>query len=194
MTKIDILNTIYKTPQKIFSLKELSLMFPSIKYVNLKRRLNNLVKRNRILNPSRGFFAKDDYTITELAGKIYSPSYLSLESVLAKEGIIFQRYDSTFMVSYINREIKINNNNIVYKRLRNEILLNNLGIEKKDNYFIASKERAFTDAVYLYRDYHFDNLSILNWDLVLELSKIYKNKKTTKRIISYYKLNKKDHV
>ena len=98
------------------------------------------------------------------------------------------------MVSYINREIKINNNNIVYKRLRNEILLNNLGIEKKDNYFIASKERAFTDAVYLYRDYHFDNLSILNWDLVLELSKIYKNKKTTKRIISYYKLNKKDHV
>jgi len=98
------------------------------------------------------------------------------------------------MVSYINREIKIDNNNIVYKRLRNEILLNNLGIEKKDNYFIASKERAFTDSVYLYRDYHFDNLTTLNWDLVLELSKIYKNKKTTKRIISYYKLNKKDHV
>ncbi len=194
MIKIDILNTIYKTPQKIFSLKELSLMFPSVKYVNLKRRLNNLVKRNKILNPSRGFFAKHDYTITELAGKIYSPSYLSLESVLTKEGIIFQRYDSTFMVSYLNREIKIDNNNIIYKRLRNEILLNNLGIEKKDNYFIASKERAFTDTVYLYRDYHFDNLATLNWELVLELSKIYKNKKTTKRIISYYKLNKKDHV
>ena len=194
MTKTNILKTLYNSPQKIFTLKELSLMFPSIEYVNLKRRLNNLTKSNQILNPKRGIYAKDNYLIPELAGKIYSPSYLSLESILAKEGVIFQKYNSTFMISYVNREIKISDNLIIYKRLRNEILLNNLGIEKIDNYFAASKERAFTDAVYLYHDYHFDNLDNLNWDFVLELSKIYKSKKTSKRILSYYKLNKKDHV
>lgn len=194
MTKIDIITTLYKSPQKIFTLKELSLIFPSIKYANLKRRLNNLVQKNKILNPSRGIYAKDNYSTPELAGKIYSPSYLSLESVLAKEGIIFQKYIRTSMISYVNRDIKIDNHNIVYKRLRNEILLNNLGIENKDNYFVASKERAFTDAVHLYRDYHFDNLTTLNWNLVLDLSKIYKSHITAKRIISYYRLNKKDHV
>ncbi len=194
MNKKDILNTIYKTNQNIFSLKELSLMFPSIRYVNLKRRLNNLVKRNKILNPSRGIYAKDNYSIPELALKIYSPSYLSLESVLVKEGVVFQKYNTTFVVSYVNREIKINDQKIIYKRLRNEILFNNLGIEKKDNYFVATKERAFTDAVHLYRDYHFDNLSTLDWNFVLELSKIYKNKKTTKRIFSYYKLVQKENV
>lgn len=194
MHKIDILNTIYKTNQNIFSLKELSLMFPSIKYVNLKRRLNNLVKKNKILSPTRGIYTKDNYSVAELALKLYSPSYLSLETVLVKEGVIFQEYNSTYVISYKNRVIKINGHNIIYKRLRSEILLNNLGVEKKDNYAIATKERAFTDSVHLYGNYHFDNLSTLNWNLVLELSSIYKNKKTKKRITDYYKLSKKDHV
>lgn len=194
MNKIDILKNLYNLPQTIFSLKELSLMFPQISYVNLKRRINNLVKRKKILNPVRGIYTKENHNIFELACKIYTPSYISLESVLAKEGIIFQRYNTIFAISHVSRELKLKEAKIAYKRLKGEILLNNLGIEKHNNYFIASKERAFTDAVYLYRDYHFDNLSILNWDLVLGLTKIYKNNAMKKRVTSYYNLYIKDHV
>ncbi|MFA5749706.1 MAG: hypothetical protein WC895_00590 [Candidatus Shapirobacteria bacterium] len=194
MKKIDILNTLYKLSQTVFSLKELSLMFPEIKYVNLKRRVNNLVKKEKLMNPIRGILAKNNFSLLELACKVYTPSYVSLETILAKEGVIFQKYDTIFTISHVSRELKVGNNKIGYRRLKNEILLNNLGIERYNNYFVASKERAFTDAVYLYRDYHFDNLNILDWNLVLDLAKIYKSKAMTKRIMSYYNLYKKDHV
>lgn len=194
MKKIDILGLLYKLPITVFTLKELSLMFPELSYVNLKRRMNNLVKRKKILNLRRGIFVKTEYNKFELACKIYVPSYVSLESVLAKEGIIFQKYDTIFAISHTDREIKVDNHFIKYKRLRDEILLNDFGLEKDNNFFVASKERAFTDAVYIYRNYHFDNLDVLNWDKVFDLSKIYNNKAMLKRIKSYYNLYKENHV
>jgi len=57
---------------------------------------------------------------------------------------------------------------------------------KKDNYFEATKERAFLDALYLYKDYHFDNLEQLNKEKVMELAKIYNNKALIKRTKSYF--------
>jgi len=194
MKKVSIFTDIYKLPQKVFSLTELSLKYSNIKYVNLKRRINNLVKMGKLLSPARGIYTKDDYRLAELACKIYTPSYVSLETVLAKSGVIFQKYDSVFVISHISRNLSVGTNKIIYKRLRNEILLNNLGVKKEGEYFEATAERAFTDAIYLYRDYHFDNLSGLDWNIVLELSKIYKSKAMDKRINSYYKLYKKENV
>lgn len=194
MKNLPIFTDIYKLSQKVFTLTELSLKYPSIKYVNLKKRINNLVKTGKLANPTRGIYVKDEYNLAELACKIYTPSYVSLETVLAKSGIIFQKYNSIFVISHVNRGLLVGTSKIIYKRLRSEILVNNLGIVKNGEYFEATAERAFTDAVYLYRDYHFDNLSNINWDLVFELTKIYKNKTMVKRISSYYKLYKNEHV
>ena len=191
MKRNDLILKLYSLPQTVFSLRELGLMFTEIKYVNLKRRLNNLVKTNKLESPARGIFAKSNFVVYELACKLYSPTYISLESVLAKEGIIFQKYESVFAISYINREIKLSNKiTINYKRLKGEILNNKLGVDRKQAYFVASPERAFTDAVYIYRDYYFDNLAGLDWDKVFEISKIYKSKILVKRLESYYKLTK----
>lgn len=194
MKKISIFTDIYKSPQKVFTLRELSLRYPNLKYVNLKRQINNLVLTNKLLNPVRGIYLKDDYKLAELACKIYTPSYVSLETVLTKFGIIFQKYDSVFVISHVNRNLSVETNKIIYKRLRNEILINSFGVKNNNEYFEATVERAFTDAVYLYRNYHFDNLSGLNWDIVVELVKIYKNKAMEKRINSYYKLYKNEYV
>ena len=194
MKRVSIFTDIYKLSQKVFTLTELSLKYPDIKYVNLKRRINNLVKTGKLANPSRGIYVKDEYNLAELACKIYTPSYVSLETVLAKSGIIFQKYNSIFVISHVNRGLLVGTSKIIYKRLRSEILLNNLGIIKNGEYFEATAERAFTDAVYLYRDYHFDNLSGLDWNIVLELVLIYKSKAMERRINSYYKLHKKENV
>lgn len=194
MKKASIFTDIYKLSQNVFTLAELSLQYPNIKYINLKRRINNLVKTGKLLSPARGIYAKDGYKLVQLACKIYTPSYVSLETVLAKSGVIFQKYGSIFVISHVNRNLSIKTNKIIYKRLRNEILLNNLGVKKVGEYFEATAERAFTDAIYLYRDYHFDNLSGLDWNTIFELSKIYKSKAMDKRINSYYKLYKKENV
>ncbi|MBU4210933.1 hypothetical protein KKC08_03695 [Patescibacteria group bacterium] len=194
MKKKDLALALYKNLQTVFSVKELTLMFSEISYKNLKRRLNYLVKQGKLRSVRRGILVKESYSIRELVNKIYKPAYISLETVLLDEGINFQSYKSIFAVSYLNREIEVDGTKIVYRRLKDEVLLNSLGVIRKENCVIATKERAFLDAVYLYRNYCFDNLSVLDWKKVFDIAPIYKNKSFVKRVNSYYKIYKQENV
>lgn len=190
----DFILELYKKPQTIFTLKEISLLFPKIPYKNLKSRVNYFVLVGKLKNLRKGIYAKDNFNFLELANKIYTPSYVSLETVLEKEGIIFQKYQTIFLASYLTRRIKVAGREIFYRKIKDEILLNNLGIEEGDSYFIATKERAFLDAIFLYKDYHFDNLKPLDWDKVEELKSIYSNKALEKRVREYYRIYKEDYA
>ena len=75
----------------------------------------------------------------------------------------------------------------------NFILMNRLGIEEKTGYFIATQERALLDAIYIYKDYHFDNLSPIDWGKVRTLQAIYKSKIFEKRVEEYFKSFKEDY-
>jgi len=74
-----------------------------------------------------------------------------------------------------------------FKKIKDTILTNNAGVEDKNNYSVATKERAFLDTIYLNKDYHFDNLSSLDWDKIFEILLIYDNKRMTKNVKEYYK-------
>ena len=131
-------------------------------------------------------FAKDkNYNLKELAVKIYSPSYISFETALRKAGIIFQHYESIFVATKWPKEKKINNHTFVFRKIKDEVLYNPLGIENKENYSIATPERSFLDMIYLFPNYYFDNLDILNWDKCFEIAKIYNNKQLIKRLKKY---------
>jgi len=54
------------------------------------------------------------------------------------------------------------------------ILVNPQGVEIRDEYSIASRERAFMDTIYLNTEYHFDNLSPIDWDKCREILPIMK--------------------
>lgn len=190
----DIVLSLYKMPQTIFSLKEISLLFPSISYNNLRRRMSYNVKAAKLKKLRRSIYAKDNYNPFELATKLYTPSYISLESVFKKEGMVFQTYESIFAIASLTRTIKADGNTIIYRKLPNEVLLNKEGLIEIDNYYRATPERAFLDAVYLYKDYHFDNLKPLNWERTMELKAIYKNRVFEKRVDSYYKLYKNEYI
>jgi hypothetical protein len=186
--------TIYQNPKTVFSIKELSQLFPNISYQSLKDRLSYAVKTKKLQKPRRGIYTKSNYNPFELANKIYTPSYISLETVLLKEGIIFQEKKEITLVSYLTRTIKINDQIIIsYRKIKDPILNNLKGIVKNENYFIAEKERAFLDAIFLFKDFHFDNLN-LDWEKVFETVKIYQNKKLEKRVNEYYKIYKKEYA
>jgi len=69
----------------------------------------------------------------------------------------------------------------------------NKALEKRvKNYAIAIPERAFLDTLYLYKKYHFDNLSPINWKKVFEILPIYQNKALEKRIKKYHQEFKKE--
>lgn len=188
-----IVLTLYQKPQTIFTFKELSLLFRNLSYQSLKDKLSYAVETNKLLRLRKGVYAKINFNFFELANKLYTPSYISLETVLRNEGIIFQEDKTITVVSYLTRKLDINNQPIFYRKIANDILINRKGIIEKNNYFIASKERGFLDALFIYKNYHFDNLQPLDWEKINQLKKIYHNCSLEKRVNQYYQIYKKEY-
>jgi hypothetical protein len=182
------LKTILRSKQSVFTFKDFLLMWGGIDVKTAKVRINYYVQRGDLYPIRRGIYAKDkNYDRFELATKIFTPAYISFETVLGNAGITFQYYSQIFVASYQTNEIIADGQKIVYKTLKSSILTNSAGIENKEHYAIASPERAFLDVVYLNKDYHFDQLSSLNWDKVNELLPIYgKNRRISGQISKYY--------
>lgn len=186
MRKANILN-ILKTNKTVFSFKDIILASDEDNPALLRRRLHYYTKHNQLYSIRRGLYSKDkNYNRLELATKIFTPSYVSFETVLAKAGIIFQHYSQIFVASYQSKEIDCDGQAFVFKKMKDNILTDNAGVENKDNYWIATKERAFLDTTYLNKEYHFDNLSPLDWDKVFAILLIYSNKQMAKRVNKYY--------
>lgn len=143
----------------------------------VKSRINYYVSKGVLIQLRRGIFAKKTgFEIREAANKIFTPSYISLETVLQREGITFQDYGTTiFVVSYQTREITVGNFRINFKKIKDTILTNQKGILTQDGYSIATAERAFLDALYLYKEYYFDNLDPIDWRKAKDLVTIYES-------------------
>jgi hypothetical protein len=190
MEKAGLLN-ILRESSTVFTFKDILLASGETNSPLLIRRISYYVKNKELYPIRRGIYAKNkDYDRLELANKIFTPSYISFETVLAKAGLIFQHYDQIFAASYLTREITCDGRKYVFRRIKDTVLTNTLWVEKKGNYFIASKERAFLDMIYLNKNYHFDNLSSMDWDKCFEILAIYDNKAMASRLTSYYKLSK----
>lgn len=177
-----------RSPKTIFSSKDVSLLWGEESDEVIKKRLNKYVTAGKLIRVRRGLYAKDkDYNRFELATRINTPSYISFETVLTREGVNFQYYGNIFVASYINREITVGDQKITFVRMKDYVLTNTIGIEHKDGIATATKERAFLDRVYVTKDYHFDNLRSLDWNKVMEILPIYNNKRLEKKIKEYQK-------
>jgi predicted transcriptional regulator of viral defense system len=187
MKKGNYLKIILRSKKTVFSFKDIALLWRDSSSA-ARVRINYYVKHGDLYRIHQGFYAKDkNYNRYELATKIYSPSYISFETVLGKAGIVFQYYSQIFVTSYLTREITVDEQVYSYRKIKDSVLTNSIGIEHKRNYSIATPERAFLDVVYLNKDYHFDNLSTLDWNKLLEILPIYQNKRMGKEINFYLK-------
>lgn len=124
----------------------------------------------------------------ELAGKLKKRSYISFETVLAKDGIINQWYGAYFSAS--DRKLKIENKygKFDYRELSEKILNNRLGIINQGNYFIASAERAICDYFCKVGFQQLDDLDGVDKEKLIKISKIYHNKRLEKDILKLTKL------
>jgi len=170
--EIDLLFEIYKDSRTVFRINDIALLTNSADPL-LYQKLNKLVKKGKLLNIRKGIYAKEGYKSEELACLLYTPTYISLGYVLQRSGVIFQ-YDSAITnVSYLSREICVDNQSIRYRQIKPEILLNTSGIINKNNTNIATPERAFLDTLYLNGFFYFDNTKQLNTNKIYELLPIY---------------------
>jgi len=188
------ISEILRSPKTVFTFKDISLIWGDIDKKATIDAVNYYVKTGELYRMRRGIYAKDkNYDKLELATRIFTPSYVSFETVLVQAGINFQFYEKITIASYQTREISVNGQKYSYQKIQDLILTNSIGVEHMCETSIASPERAFLDIIYIYKNYYFDNLSCLNWDKVFEILPIYKNKKMVKRVndfFDYYKTNK----
>jgi len=190
MKKGQFLDILLRSTQTVFSTKEIALLWGEKNEAAARVRLRYYVKAGQLIRIRRGLYTKDkNYNKFELGTKIYTPSYISFETVLAKSGVIFQFYNQVFVASYVSRSVKVGNETYTFRRIRDSILTNHKGIEVKENYHIASLERAFLDTIFVKRNYHFDNLSPIDWQKVYDIMQDYKNKSLEKAILAYRKLS-----
>lgn len=186
--KKNLILAIYSAKNSVFSIKDIALLWEEPDTELVKMRIYRYVKAGKLYSIRRGLYAKDkNYNKNELATKIYTPSYVSFETVLGRAGVTFQHYSQIFAASYLTREITADGQTYSYRKIKDSVLTNNAGIERKRDYSAATPERAFLDTIYLNKGYHFDNLSVLDRNKVFEILPIYSNKRMEKEVKSYQK-------
>jgi hypothetical protein len=181
--KNNVILSIFQDVKTVFRLRDIALIVGEKDFESLNKKLNYYVRTGKLLNPRKGIYAKPNYSSEELACVLYTPSYISLEYVLQKAGVIFQFDSRITSVSYLSRSIDVQDKTFIYRKIKGEIIANTKGIVRQiDQVNIASSERAFLDLLYLNKNYYFDNLNPLNKAKIYDLLPIYMSKALTDRV------------
>ncbi len=178
---------IFKSSRTVLRLRDIGMLIGEENPDNLKAKTNYYVLNGVVKNIRKGIYVKDGYSPDELACRIYSPSYISLTTVLLRSGVIFQYSSVITAISYLSRAITVDGNNIEYRKLKNAVLVNTDGIIQKQNVNIATPERALLDTLYLNGNYYFDNMNIIDKDKVIGLLKVYNCRALEKRVRRLFK-------
>ncbi len=182
---------LYKSKATVFTFKDIALYLNEDNFNNLKSRIKYFVDKGYLFRQRRGIYSKKEFSKRELVTKIYTPAYISFETVLLAEGVIFQYYETLFVASYLTRDLKLKNGQkIRIRKLKNEILLSKKGLIRKNNFFMATVDIAFLDLIYLNRNYYFDNLRKIDFKKCRDIVIIYNNKQLEKKLEVYAKLAK----
>lgn len=191
MEKGNYLTTILKSAKTVLNISDIAMLWQDSNTKAARVRLSYYVKNGDLNRIRRGIYSKNkQYDRLELATRVFTPSYISFETVLVKEGLIFQYQTGITVASYLKREIVIDEQVYSFKKIKNAVLTNSIGVENLREMSMATKERAFLDTLYTNTDYHFDNLRSLDWDKVYKILPIYENKRMIKIVDQLFKQSK----
>lgn len=178
-----------KSPnQTVFSLSDLANISGGHTGAKLNSSLKFAVAQKDLIRISKALYVLDkNYSKLEFSNKFRSPSYISFYTVFAQNGIVFQPYSSIYTASSRSEEVMIDNQIYIYRKIKDEILLNPFGIHHDNFTFIASSERAICDKLYLDGEEYFDNLKKIDWQFMKEINeKVYDNNKVISKFIKNY--------
>ena len=188
ISKGNYLSAILRSNKTVFTTEDIALLWHESLSPKTLVRINYYVKQGELIPLRRGIYAKNEnYNKLELATRIITPAYVSFETILAREGVIFQFYMPIFVASYTTRQLLVDKQVYTYRKIKHEILLNPLGVEHTNETSSAVLERALLDTLYVGALSYFDNLRSVNWELLFSILPIYTNHQLEKKV---EKLNK----
>jgi predicted transcriptional regulator of viral defense system len=180
----------------VFSIKDIKKLFPDFD----SRRLNEWQKKEYIQKIKRGYYCFKDHSKQEsflffTANKIYSPSYISLESALSYYGFI---PESAFLITSITSLNTASYNtpvgNYSYKNILPQLFFGYRLIEENGiRIRIAEPEKLLLDYLYLNKLNNEEDIralrlnkeqinNILDYDSLFRYQQIFKSKILDKRV------------
>ena len=188
MRKGSHISTLLRSKKTVFSSRDIALLWGDPGSGKSRVKLNYYVKTGELYRIRKGLYAKDKhYDRLELATRIFTPAYVSFETVLARAGVVFQYYERIFVASYLSREVICDDQTYAVRKIKAVLLTNPAGVDQSGEYAIANKERAFLDTLYISGDYYFDNLTPLDWDKVFALLPLYGNRRLERAVQTLHK-------
>lgn len=181
MTKAELL---LSSSQTVFTVDDLAVLWQMTDRSRLWESIKYYLRTNRLHSIQRGVYAlSEDYSPFEAAVKLFPPAYISYTSALAYHGAFFQYSSEIHVMAQASKRLKVMSGQVfIYHQLKNYILLNQMGIEKLDGYWMATLERAICDTSYLVPSFVFEHLDNVNPQILEQLSKLYGNKSLQNRI------------
>lgn len=182
-SQINLLQTILNSSRTVFTMQSLTMLSGVADSKKMAKSLHYYSNEGKILNPRRGVYTKLKYDVQEMACGLYRPSYISMEYVLQRAGVVFQWDESITCVSYLSRMIEVDDKRFLYRKINPVLWVGMEGIEQRDNIAIATAERAFLDIMYLSAgNCYFDNLRPLSIKVIRELLPLYRSSKLKERV------------
>lgn len=170
--------------------------------------LNNLRRweeKGLLIKLRKGVYLLSDYKIYDpavLAGKIYAPSYVSLEYALGHYGVIPEMvFSVTSMTTRVTKQFHNKVGHYYYHKIKSNAFGGYIPTSKDGiSYYFATPEKALVDFLYLNRDnldgsrgqfesYRFNEDFKWRRGLLMLYAKLFSNKKTnylTNKFIEVY--------
>ena len=177
---------IAKTKGEVFTAQDLAVIWGYCDERRLYELIKYYVRRKEIFVLTRGLYALKQYTEQELRGdpqllmkianKLIPNSYVSLFTVLRQHGVISQYYDEVYCVASRSVIRKVMGVEFVYKQVKEEVLLSELGMVNQNGVRVASLARAVADMWYIYPKLNLENLDRVNKRELKRIVKIYAKK------------------
>ncbi|MDP4008466.1 MAG: hypothetical protein Q8P68_04725 [Candidatus Peregrinibacteria bacterium] len=180
------LSPLIKSGKTIFTTNEITELWGTT-YDSARNMIMLKVRRDEMYRIKPGIFTLNkNYNQFELGCKMMPGSYISLYSVLKKEGVIFQEFSHVYLIGPRARQIEIEKTTYEYHTIKKMLFLE-LGVKFNTQYSIASIERAILDCFTVFdTDFTDFNISKFNKELFLKLLKFY-NKKVQKKASQFLK-------
>ncbi|MBI5123070.1 hypothetical protein HZA75_04395 [Candidatus Roizmanbacteria bacterium] len=169
------IDTLLKLKEKLFHTNDLALLWGITNKNTLYTTIKRYIQKGILIPIHKGFYSTvpiDQVDPFKLAvGYLHRYTYVSCETVLIREGIIFQKENYLTLISGVSKKFSVANRSYLVRRLKDGYLYYDRGIDNVNGVMVAGVERAVADLLYFNPHYYFDNKKKINWKKVKEIQK-----------------------
>lgn len=164
------INELIKSGQTLFRTNDLALLWRITNRNTLYTAIQRAINQGVLSPIQKGLYttqALDQVNPFTIGSKlVHEYTYLSTETILVQNGIIFQSIPQLTYVTSRSYQLRVLDTDYRFRQMKPQLLHNRSGVTQQEWGFVASTERAVADMLYYNPAFHFDNPTAINWDEV----------------------------